>query len=566
MEIRRRAVPSIDLPADLHPLLRRLYAARQVRDAADLDYGLGELLPPDRLTGTAAAAELLARHLDQRILIVGDFDADGATSSAVGILGLRALGAAHVDYLVPDRFRFGYGLTPEIVELARQRKPDLIITVDNGISSIAGVAAARAAGIRVLVTDHHLAGAELPDADVIVNPNQPGDEFPSKALAGVGVMFYVLLALRAKLREEGTLAEPPNLATLLDLVALGTVADVVPLDANNRRLVHNGLQRIRADACRPGIRALLDVAGRMQQTVTATDLGFAVGPRLNAAGRLEDMSIGIECLVADDYSTALAYARQLDDLNRTRREIEREMQEDALRVIDDIHLDGSDLPLALCLHDPEWHQGVVGLVASRIKERYHRPVIAFAPEGDGENLKGSARSIPGVHMRDVLDAVATRHPGLVTKFGGHAMAAGLSLPAARLDDFRQALAGEVARWVDADSLRGVAYSDGDLAPEFLSLEAAQLLRDAGPWGQAFPEPQFDGEFEIVSRRIVGEKHLKLRLRVPGDGRQLDAIAFNEDGAELPPGDARVLVVYRLDVNEFRGQRSAQLVIEHIEPA
>ncbi|MDX1442462.1 MAG: single-stranded-DNA-specific exonuclease RecJ [Gammaproteobacteria bacterium] len=565
MEIRRRDIPDLDLPADIHPLLRRLYAARQVKDAAELDYALQQLIPPTALANIDAAATLLERHLDQRILIVGDFDADGATSSALGILGLKALGATHVDYLVPDRFTYGYGLTPEIVGLARERQPDLIITVDNGISSIAGVAAAKAAGIRVLVTDHHLAGAELPDADVIVNPNQPGCDFPSKSLAGVGVMFYVLLALRAQLRENG-MDDAPNLASLLDLVALGTVADVVPLDANNRRLVHHGLLRIRGNACRPGIRALLEVAGRTQASVTATDLGFAVGPRLNAAGRLEDMSIGIECLLADDYSRALALARQLDELNRARRDIEAGMQEEALRAIDDIHLDGNELPLALCLHDTHWHQGVVGLVASRIKERYHRPVIAFAPEEGGETLKGSARSVPGVHMRDVLDAVATRHPGLVTKFGGHAMAAGLSLPAARLGDFEQALNDEIARWVDADALRGVLQSDGELEPDWLSLDAAELLRDGGPWGQGFPEPQFDGEFEIVTRRIVGEKHLKLRLRVPGDGRQLDAIAFNEDGAELPPGEGRVRAVYRLDVNEFRGMRSAQLVIEHIEAA
>lgn len=566
MEIRRRKPVDNALPEELHPLLRRLYAARNVRSAQELDYDLAALLSPEQLAGTAAAAELLAEQLDRKILIVGDFDADGATSTAVGILGLRALGAQQVDYLVPDRFRFGYGLTPEIVELARAREPSLIITVDNGISSIAGVEAARAAGIKVLVTDHHLAGAELPAADVIVNPNQPGDEFPSKALAGVGVMFYVLLALRRQLREAGRLQQEPRLAELLDLVALGTVADVVPLDANNRRLVDQGLRRIRGNACRPGIRALIEVAGRSQRDIAATDLGFAVGPRLNAAGRLEDMSIGIECLLADDYARAIDYANRLDDLNRSRREIEREMQEEALRAIEDIELDGEQLPMALCLHHPDWHQGVVGLVASRIKERYHRPVVAFAPADDGESLKGSARSVHGVHMRDVLDAVATRHPGLVSKFGGHAMAAGLSLPPERLDDFRAALEEEVARWIDRDELRGILHSDGELAPEQLSLEAAELLRHAGPWGQAFPEPLFDGVFEIVSRRIVGERHLKLRLRLPGDGRQLDAIAFNEDGGELPEGQAAIRAAYRLDVNEFRGQRSAQLVIEHLEPA
>lgn len=565
MEIRRREIPDVNLPG-VPPLLQRLYAARAITSPDELDYGLAKLIAPDELLYIDKAAQLLAEHLDKRILIIGDFDADGATSSAVGLLGLRALGAQHVDYLVPDRFRFGYGLTPEIVALARERKPDLIITVDNGISSIAGVAAARDAGIKVLVTDHHLPGDELPAADVIVNPNQPGDTFPSKSLAGVGVMFYVLLALRKHLREANRLEQEPNLAELLDIVALGTVADVVPLDANNRRLVHHGLQRIRAGACRPGILALVEVAGRTRATLTATDLAFAIGPRLNAAGRLEDMSIGIECLIVDDSNSALKYAQQLDALNRARRDIEQQMQAEALAAIESIEFGDEELPLALCLHHPEWHQGVVGIVASRIKERFHRPVIAFAPEEDGRELKGSARSIQGVHMRDVLEAVSTRHPGLVTKFGGHAMAAGLSLPADAFDTFTAALNEEVARRIDADALRGVLHSDGELAPEDIGLPVAEQLRDAGPWGQAFPEPLFDGVFEVVSRRIVGDRHLKLRLRVPGDARQLDAIAFNEEGAGLPSGDIRIRAAYRLDINDFRGERNAQLIIEHLEAA
>ncbi len=573
MEIlRRERIAECELPQTLHPVLRTVLAQRRLRSVDELDYRLDALLPPDALSGIDDAAELLAAHLDGKILVVGDFDADGATSTALALLGLRALGARHVDYLVPDRFRFGYGLTPEIVALAATRQPDLVITVDNGISSVAGVAAARAHGMNVLVTDHHLPGAQLPDANVIVNPNLPGDAFASKALAGVGVMFYVLLALRRCLRRTGALAQPePNLADLLDLVALGTVADVVPLDYNNRVLVHQGLQRIRAGRCRPGILALLDVAKRSRMQLRASDLGFAVGPRLNAAGRLEDMSIGIECLLAEDASRARTLAAELDALNRDRREIEQQMLEDALRAVDafTVH-ETAELPLALCLHEDGWHQGVVGIVASRIKDRLHRPVIAFATDGESGMLKGSARSIPGVHVRDVLDAVATRHPGLVEKFGGHAMAAGLSLAAERLHDFTAALNEEVARWVTADDLRGVIRSDGELAPQHLCLECADALRDAGPWGQAFPEPLFDGVFEIRGSRTVGEKHLKLQLLPPGGNTLLGAIAFagalNAAGDRVFATGARIRAVYRLDVNEWQGRRSAELVIEHLLPA
>lgn len=560
MEIRRREpVAECEIPASLHPVLRHVFARRRLQSADELHYGLDALRAPEQLGGIGAAAQLLAEHLDRRILVVGDFDADGATSSALALLGLRMLGARHVDFLVPDRFRFGYGLTPEIVALAAAREPDLIVTVDNGISSVAGVDAARARGIKVLVTDHHLPGSSLPAADVIVNPNLPGDPFPSKALAGVGVMFYVLLGLRKFLREQSRLPQPePNLANLLDIVALGTVADVVPLDHNNRVLVHQGLQRIRAGRCRPGIRALIEIARRDCARMNAADLGFAIGPRLNAAGRLEDMSVGIECLLTDDPGHARHLAAQLDQLNRDRRDIEQQMQQEALAAVEALALD-ADLPLGLCLHEPGWHQGVVGLVASRIKDRVHRPVFAFAADGDTPQLKGSARSIPGVHIRDVLDAIATRYPGLIEKFGGHAMAAGLSLAADRLDAFATALNEELARWISADDLRGVLASDGELLPEHLGLECAEALRAAGPWGQAFPEPVFDGEFELCDRRIVGERHLKMKLAA-GDVI-LDAIAFN--AAEF--ADCRhVRAVYRLDVNEWQGRRSAQLVIEHLD--
>ncbi len=560
MEIRRReSIAECELPETLHPVLRQVLMRRRIHSAQELSYGLDALAPPDALGNVNAAAELLAAHLDRRILVIGDFDADGATSTAVALLGLRALGARQADFLVPDRFRFGYGLTPEIVELAATRDPDLIVTVDNGISSLAGVAAARAKGIRVLVTDHHLPGARLPDADVIVNPNLPDDPFPSKALAGVGVMFYVLLALRKLLRERALLPVPePNLAGLLDLVALGTVADVVPLDHNNRVLVHQGLARIRAGRCRPGILALLEIAKRLPAQLAAADLGFAVGPRLNAAGRLEDMALGIECLLADGHAKARELAARLDALNHDRRGIEQQMKEEALAAVEKLALD-AELPLALCLFEQGWHQGVVGIVASRVKDRVHRPVIAFAEDDVTGMLKGSARSVPGVHIRDVLDAVATRHPGLVEKFGGHAMAAGLSLAAGRLDDFAAALDAEVARWVSPEELRGVVPSDGELAPEFLRLECAEALREAGPWGQAFPEPQFDGVFEIRDRRVVGEKHLKLRL-ASGGGAPLDAIAFN--AGDFPECRA-VRAVYRLEVNEWQGRRSVQLVIEHM---
>ncbi|WP_017937161.1 single-stranded-DNA-specific exonuclease RecJ [Zestomonas thermotolerans] len=568
MRIETRPLPD-RLPdlGDLPPLLTRLYAARGVRSAAELDKSLARLLPYQRLKGIEAAVELLLQAIDgrQRILIVGDFDADGATASALGVLGLRMLGAVSVDYLVPNRFEYGYGLTPEIVRVALGRQPELLITVDNGISSVEGVAAAKAAGLRVLVTDHHLPGPELPAADAIVNPNQPGCDFPSKALAGVGVMFYVLLALRARLRELGRFAgrTEPNLAELLDLVALGSVADVVPLDANNRILVHQGLARIRAGRARPGLRALLEVAGKSHARVTSTDLGFILGPRLNAAGRLDDMSLGIECLLCEDEALARDMAVQLDQLNQDRKAIEQGMQREALAQLKD--LEAEALPFGLCLFDPEWHQGVIGILASRLKERYHRPTIAFADAGDGQ-LKGSARSVPGFHIRDALDAVAARHPGLISKFGGHAMAAGLSLPQEHFGAFAAAFDAEVRRQLSAEDLTGRLLSDGSLSAEEFHLPLAKALRNAGPWGQHFPEPLFHGVFQLVQQRIVGERHLKVVVKSECGSVQLDGIAFGVDRELWPNPTVRwVELAYKLDVNEFRGQESVQLLITHIAP-
>jgi single-stranded-DNA-specific exonuclease len=568
MRIESRPLPAT-LPnlGDLPPLLTRLYAARGVQSAAELDKGLARLIPYQQLMGIDSAVTLLVQALEQRqrILIVGDFDADGATASTVGVLGLRLLGAAHVDYLVPNRFEYGYGLTPEIVAVALERQPQLLMTVDNGISSVEGVAAAKAAGLSVLVTDHHLPGAELPAADAIVNPNQHGCTFPSKSLAGVGVIFYVLLALRARLRELGWFAragvQEPNLAELLDLVALGSVADVVPLDANNRILVHQGLARIRAGRARPGLRAILEVAGRQAERITSTDLGFILGPRLNAAGRLDDMSLGIECLLCEDEALARDMAVQLDQLNQDRKAIEQGMQREALAQLKDLPLES--MPFGLCLFEPDWHQGVIGILASRMKERYHRPTIAFADAGDGV-MKGSARSVPGFHIRDALDAVAAKHPGLISKFGGHAMAAGLSLPQEHFGAFAAAFDAEVRRQLEDDDLTGRLLSDGALAVEEFHLELARALRNAGPWGQHFPEPLFHGVFQLVQQRVVGERHLKVVLKSECGSVQLDGIAFGIDRDVWPNPNVRwVELAYKLDVNEYRGQETVQLMIAHM---
>jgi single-stranded-DNA-specific exonuclease len=557
------------LSAVAHPVLRRVFAGRLIRSEEDLDTALARLHRPSELLGMDAAVGLLTQALEQRqrILVIGDFDADGATSSALLVAALRALGAAAVDYLVPNRFEFGYGLTPEIVAVAAGRSPDLIVTVDNGISSIEGVAAARERGIPVLVTDHHLPGDALPDAAAIVNPNQPGDTFPSKALAGVGVAFYVITALRAHLESRGWFERQaiarPNLAGYLDLVALGTVADLVPLDSNNRILVRQGLQRIRAGQCRPGIRALLEVAGRTVSRVVAADFGFAAGPRLNAAGRLDDMSRGIECLLSEDPQQALQLAQELDALNRERREIEADMKQQAVEAVKALHLRDDSLPPGLCLYDAGWHQGVIGILAARIKEQFHRPVIAFASSGDNA-LKGSARSVPGLHIRDTLAAVAARHPQLLHKFGGHAMAAGLSLAESDLPAFDAAFQEELRLRLDSDALLGVLESDGELGEDDFALEFAELLRNAGPWGQGFPEPMFHGLFTVLGQRVVGDKHLKLSLRPQDSRRTLDAIAFNQ-AEQAPAVGQRLRLVYRLDSNEYRGMLGVQLIVEYMEP-
>jgi single-stranded-DNA-specific exonuclease len=556
--------------AQVHPVLGRVYAARGVRSAAELDHSLERLLPVGTLEGIAAAVELLLAHRAGRVLIIGDFDADGATSSALMVRALAGWGFAGVDFLVPNRFEFGYGLTPEIVALAGTRSPSLIVTVDNGVSSNSGVAAARARGIDVLITDHHLPGAQLPEANVIVNPNLPGSRFGSRALAGVGVAFYVMAALKRRLDERGlTPAGAAGVAPLLDLVALGTVADVVPLDANNRVLVSQGLKRIRAGRCVPGIRALLDLAARSLPQLTAADLAFGVAPRLNAAGRIADMTVGIRCLLADDEESARALAAQLDELNEERRSIEAKMQQEALaavRVLRD-PAPGALARSGVVLFEESWHQGVVGLVASRVKDRLRRPVIAFAL-ADAGTLRGSARSIPGIHIRDVLDTLAARHPDLISRFGGHAMAAGLTLERAQLDRFAPAFDAEVKRCMMGLSATDAVETDGELSANEIALETAQALRAGGPWGQAFPEPSFDGLFSIRSARLIGERHLKMWVEVPRSGRAFDAIAFNhvEQGAAFVPPAGLAHLVYRLEVNEYQGERRLQLLVDHVLPA
>jgi single-stranded-DNA-specific exonuclease len=569
IEIRRRPPgAALDFAPELHPVLRRVYAARGIVQAEDLDLSLDRLLPVRALDCVERAAELLAAHRLGRVLIVGDFDADGATGSALFVRALRALKFAHVDFLVPNRFQFGYGLTPGIVALAAERAPSLIVTVDNGVSSIEGVEAARAFGIPVLVTDHHLPGAALPPAEVIVNPNLADSTFPSRALAGVGVAFYVVAALAHTLGEKQWKA-----SDLLDLVALGTVADLVPLDRNNRVLVAQGLRRIRAGRCVPGIRALVESAGRRLEQLSAADLGFLIAPRLNAAGRLTDMSIGISCLLAEEPDRAAALAAQLTRLNDERREIEQRMQSEAIGLAAAVRFDesGSET-LGVCLFDEGWHQGVVGLVAGRLKDRLHRPVIAFA-RADGGSLRGSARSVAGIHIRDVLDGIATRHPGLIEKFGGHAMAAGMSLPETNLAPFRAAFAAEVALRAGADLLRGVIHSDGELLPAEMCIATARALKHAGPWGQGFPEPVFDGRFIVADARVVGGRHLKLLLReAHGEGvegpRCLDAIAFGYADAAVSPATqlrpgAAVELAYRLEINEYNGAESVQLNCQHL---
>ncbi|CCQ99256.1 single-stranded-DNA-specific exonuclease RecJ [Salmonella enterica] len=568
---RREADETTELPADLPPLLRRLYASRGVRSARELERSVKGMLPWQQLSGIDNAVEILYNAFREgtRIIVVGDFDADGATSTALSVLGMRALGCDNISYLVPNRFEDGYGLSPEVVDQAKARGAQLIVTVDNGISSHAGVAHAKTLGIPVIVTDHHLPGDTLPDADAIINPNLRDCEFPSKSLAGVGVAFYLMLALRTFLRDKGWFDErniaPPNLAELLDLVALGTVADVVPLDANNRILTWQGLSRIRAGKCRPGIKALLEISNRDPQQLAASDLGFALGPRLNAAGRLDDMSVGVALLLCDNLGEARVLASELDALNQTRKEIEQGMQAEALILCEKLERSSETLPGGLAMYHPEWHQGVVGILASRIKERFHRPVIAFAPAGDG-TLKGSGRSIQGLHMRDALERLDTLYPDLMIKFGGHAMAAGLSLEEHKFEQFQQRFGELVTEWLDPALLQGEVISDGPLSAAEMSMEVAQLLRDAGPWGQMFPEPLFDGRFRLLQQRLVGERHLKVMVEPVGGGPLLDGIAFNIDTTCWPDNGVReVELAYKLDINEFRGNRSLQIIIDDIWP-
>lgn len=572
IQLRRREVDeTADLPADLPALLRRLYASRGVKGAQDLERSVKGMLTWQQLTGVEKAVDMLYNALREglRIVVVGDFDADGATSTALSVLALRALGCESVAYLVPNRFEDGYGLSPEVVDQAHARGAQMIMTVDNGISSITGVDRAHALGIPVLVTDHHLPGDTLPDAEAIVNPNLRDCDFPSKSLAGVGVAFYLMLALRAHLREQGWFETRgiamPNLAELLDLVALGTVADVVPLDANNRILTWQGLNRIRAGKCRPGIKALLEISRREPHRLAASDLGFALGPRLNAAGRLDDMSVGVALLLCENIAEARVLASELDALNQTRKEIEQGMQIEALALCEKLERSREALPGGLAMYHPEWHQGVVGILASRIKERFHRPVIAFAPAGDG-TLKGSGRSIAGLHMRDALERLDTLYPDLIIKFGGHAMAAGLSLDETRFDEFQQRFGELITEWLDPALLQGEVVSDGPLSPGDMTLEIAEMLRDAGPWGQMFPEPLFDGRFRLLQQRIVGERHLKVIVEPVGGGPLLDGIAFNVDTSCWPDNGVReVELAYKLDINEFRGNRSLQIIIDHIWP-
>ncbi|MDN4500825.1 single-stranded-DNA-specific exonuclease RecJ [Alteromonadaceae bacterium BrNp21-10] len=569
MQIQRRQPQSEFSTTDIDPILQRIYAHRGIQTPQQLDTSLRQLCHYNQLKGIEQAATLLADAISsaKQIMIVGDFDADGATSTALCMLSFGLLGTQHFQYLVPNRFDFGYGLSPEIVDVAHQQGAQLIITVDSGIACIKGVEHARALGMDVIITDHHLAAEQLPAANAIVNPNQPGCTFPSKNLAGVGVAFYMMLALKAELKSRDWFAQrpEPNLAELLDIVALGTVADVVILDANNRILVHQGIQRIRSGQCRPGITALLEVAGRNQANLSASDLGFVVAPRLNAAGRLDDMSQGIECLLTSDQAQAREMAVQLDSLNRERRQIESSMQQEALKALSQLSLNEEQLPYGICLYQEDWHQGVIGILAGRIKEQYFRPTVVFAHQDDAV-IKGSARSIPGLHIRDLLEELNSRYPNIITKFGGHAMAAGLSMPVGNLAAFEELFNQLAQEQLAGQPLQGVVMSDGELAPQQMSLPVAQMLKQSGPWGQGFAEPVFDGVFNLVDQRIVGQKHLKMQIQTDS-GQLVDAIAFNVDLDVWPNKQTRqVELAYKLDINEFRGRVSVQLLVDAINPA
>lgn len=576
--IKRRTLPdNIDLPDTFHPVIKRVLAARKVNDASELDYGLPNILPYTSLLGIEAAVNLLYETLvkQARILIVADYDADGATSCATAIKALRQMGAQKVNFLVPNREKHGYGLTPIIVELALTDSflaytppgaaPDLLITVDNGISSIEGVKAAKQLGMRVLVTDHHLPGEELPAADAIINPRQNGDNFPSKNICGVGVIFYVMMALRAHLRKKGWFTAQgipeTNMANFLDLVALGTVADVVTLDYNNRILIEQGLRRIRADWCCPGIRALVQVSGRDQNSLVASDLGFYLGPRLNAAGRMDDMSYGIACLLSEDDFSAREQARLLQTFNEERRLEEAKMQLDALDMLDKLG-DVNKLALGICLLNEKWHQGVIGILAARIKDRLHRPVIIFTHDKDNK-IRGSGRSVQGVHIRDIIEHISTQHPEMISYFGGHAMAAGLTIPRSQFDAFQQAFDDEVSKHLSTEELHGVIFSDGTLSEEDFNIEFAEELRTLTPWGQNFPEPIFEGEFELVNHRVLKNKHLKMQVRLLEGGEPIEVIAFNMVDTDWPNDVSRVKLAYKLDVNVFRGLKSLQLMANYV---
>ena len=560
------------LPESWPDCLRKVLAARGIKSEQDLTYPLAELPKPDLLLGMDKAVVLLHQALQEnwRVMIVADFDTDGATSCAVAIRGLTAMGLKHIDYIVPNRFIHGYGLTPELLaDIPEDNQPDLLITVDNGIASVAGVEQANKRGIKVLVTDHHLPGETLPAAEAIINPNQAGDTFPSKNMAGVGVCFYLLLGLRQYLRQQGWFEQQhiaePKLTNLLDLVALGTVADVVPLDRLNRTLVNLGLTRMRKSLACAGINALIQVAGKQTANLATTDLGFSVAPRLNAAGRMEDMGLGINTLLTDDYDEALTAAQLLDSINLDRRAVEKDMQDQALQMLDKMSFDVDEPPLAYCLYDENWHQGVVGLLASRIKERQHRPVIAFAPGDEGE-VKGSARSIPGIHIRDVLALVAAQNPALLSKFGGHAMAAGLTIKQQDLAEFEQCFLKVLQSQVDPDVLEQSLHSDGEIEHENISLVMAELLPNAAPWGQGFPEPQFHGRFIVDNIRTVGQEgdHLRLTLSL-NNNRNITAMAFRQQQPDWLKQGGEALLHYRLSVNEFRNQRSVQMLVENVLP-
>ena len=577
--IRRDQVNDEHLPATLHPIVRQIYARRGVTSKDQLELTASHLCAVDTLKGLPEACALLYKALKDKknITVIGDFDADGATSTALMMEALRMLGSTNHHFLVPNRFKYGYGLTPEIVDIAASQGAQVLVTVDNGISCIAGVKRAKELGLQVVVTDHHLPGAETPPADAIVNPNQRGCNFASKSLAGVGVAFYFMLALRKYLREKNWFEQQgikePNIAQLLDLVALGTVADVVSLDANNRILVEQGLKRIRAGATRPGIQALIEIAGKNQQKLVASDFGFALGPRINAAGRLDDMAFGINCLLANDLSTARVMAADLDDLNKARREIEQGMQIEAEQVLASLKFSEDNLPNGISLFHSDWHQGVIGIVAGRLKEKYHRPSIVFAKGNDdlesnsietnNTEIKGSARSIPGLHIRDLLEYIDSQHPGIIIKFGGHAMAAGLSIEADQFQQFSILFEKYAQQWLSEEALTGIISSDGELLTNDMTLAFAEILREAGPWGQNFPEPVFDDVFNLVQQRIVGEKHLK--LVVEKDQQIFDAIAFNVDIKRWPDNQAKqVKLAYRLDINEFRGKQTVQLMVEQLD--